>query len=137
LVAPASNECSIHLELGRERTFNRQINRLGRKPGFLEGDKLEAAVTNGRWVLTNTLSCLLEMLHWADATSLEAFSRSLVQVAQAQQKMVAMRCASSRVSSSRQGPHLSDRGERSLARGDQQAAPLRSKLDSNGGIGVI
>jgi hypothetical protein len=52
-LAPASNECSIHLELGRERTFNRQINRLGRKPGFLEGDKLEAAVTNGRWVLTH------------------------------------------------------------------------------------
>ena len=48
-----TDERSIHLELGRERTFNRQINRLGGKPGFLESDKLEVAVKNGRRVLTH------------------------------------------------------------------------------------
>jgi hypothetical protein len=31
-----------------------QIKRLGRKPGFLEGDKLEVAVNNGRWVLRSS-----------------------------------------------------------------------------------
>jgi hypothetical protein len=36
--------------VGRERKFNRQIRRLGRKPGFLEDVKLEVAIKNGRWV---------------------------------------------------------------------------------------
>ena len=35
------------------RGIHRQIKRLGRKPGFPEGDKLEVGVKNGRWVLTN------------------------------------------------------------------------------------
>jgi hypothetical protein len=44
-----TDERSIHLEVGRERKFNRQIKRLAWKPGFLEGDKLEVAVKNGNW----------------------------------------------------------------------------------------
>ena len=46
-----TDERSTILELAREGNST-QIKRLGRKPGFLEGDKLEVAVKNGRWVLT-------------------------------------------------------------------------------------
>jgi len=39
-----TDERSIHLGLGRQRKFSRQINRLGLEPDFLEGDKLEVAL---------------------------------------------------------------------------------------------
>jgi hypothetical protein len=48
-----TDECSIVLELGKEGKFVSQIKRLRSKPGFPEGDKLEVAVKNGRWVLTH------------------------------------------------------------------------------------
>jgi hypothetical protein len=41
-----TDECSIVLELGHEGKFVTQIKR--------EGDKLEVAVKNGRWVLSHT-----------------------------------------------------------------------------------
>jgi hypothetical protein len=47
-----NGERAIRLELGCEGN-SPPIKRLGRKPGFPEGDKLEVGVKNGRWVLTN------------------------------------------------------------------------------------
>jgi len=47
-----TDERKIHLELGLEEKIRSEINGVGREPVFLEGDRLEVAVVNGRWVLT-------------------------------------------------------------------------------------
>jgi hypothetical protein len=47
-----TDERKIHLELGLEGKIRSEINGVGRDPVFLEGDRLEVAVVNGRWVLT-------------------------------------------------------------------------------------
>ena len=41
------------LELGREGKFAAKSSGWGENRVFLEGDKLEVAVKNGRWVLTH------------------------------------------------------------------------------------
>jgi hypothetical protein len=43
-----TDERKIHLELGLEGKIRSEINGVGREPVFLEGDRLEVAVVNGR-----------------------------------------------------------------------------------------
>ena len=43
----------VVLELGLEGKFAAKSTGWDEKPGFPEGDKLEVAVKNGRWVLTH------------------------------------------------------------------------------------
>ena len=45
-------ERKIHLELGLEGKFAAKSTGWDENRVFLEGDKLEVAVNNGRWVLT-------------------------------------------------------------------------------------
>ena len=47
---------STVLELSREGKFDAKSNGCGREPGFLESDKLEVAVENGRCVVTHLLA---------------------------------------------------------------------------------
>jgi hypothetical protein len=48
-----TDERNIRLELGREGKFAAKSTGWDENRVFLEGDKLEVAVTNGRWVLTH------------------------------------------------------------------------------------
>jgi hypothetical protein len=48
-----TDERTIFLEMGLGGKIPSEIKRLGREPTFLEGDVLEVAVRNGRWVLTH------------------------------------------------------------------------------------
>ena len=49
-IIPKTEERTLILVLGaRGRIYLPEFQRLGRKPGFLEGDKLEVAVNSGRW----------------------------------------------------------------------------------------
>jgi hypothetical protein len=47
-----TDERKIHLELGLEGKFAAKSTGWDENRIFLEGDKLEVAVNNGRWVLT-------------------------------------------------------------------------------------
>ena len=48
-----TDERSVHLELGREGKLAAKSSGWDENRVFLEGDKLEVAVKNGRWVLTH------------------------------------------------------------------------------------
>ena len=47
-----TDECRLHLELGRERKLTATSSGWHEGWLFLQGDKLEVAVKNDRWVLT-------------------------------------------------------------------------------------
>jgi hypothetical protein len=49
-----TDERKIHLELGLEGKFAAKSTGWDENRVFLEGDLLETAVKNGRWVLTHT-----------------------------------------------------------------------------------
>jgi hypothetical protein len=48
-----TDQRNVILEMGLGGKIPSEIKRLGREPTFLEGDVLEVAVRNGRWVLTH------------------------------------------------------------------------------------
>jgi hypothetical protein len=48
-----NGERSIHLELGGEGKFPAKSSGWDENRVFLEGDKIEVAAKNGRWVLTH------------------------------------------------------------------------------------
>jgi hypothetical protein len=51
-----TDERNIRLELGHDGKFAAKSTGWDEQPGFPRGDKLEAAVTNSRWVLTHLLA---------------------------------------------------------------------------------
>ena len=51
-----TDERHIHLELGRQGKFAAKSTGWDENQVFLEGDKLEVAVKNSRWVLTHLLA---------------------------------------------------------------------------------